>query len=151
MSSIPSSKMKHAHAHDGDHPEQAQHPSHQAEAQGGQPPVGERAAENAGRTPELPQSAPAQTRDTSSAGAGLSGRAERLTGRAQHLAEEAVDAVKARPRTAAVIGAAIVAGAAALIGGPAAARKLRGEDEPAPKRKPAAKKPVAKKTATRKG
>jgi hypothetical protein len=53
-----------------------------------------------------------------------------LTERAQDLAEDAIDAVKARPKTAAAIGAAIVAGAAAVIGGPAAARALKGDAKP---------------------
>lgn len=132
MSSIPSAKMKHAHAHDGDHPEQAHHETHQAEAQGDQPapPTTEKAKAKGGKT----------------AAAGLSERAQRLTGRAEDLAEEAVDAVKSRPKTAAAIGAAIIAGAAAIIAGPAAARALRGDAEkPAPKRKSAVKKPAAKK------
>jgi hypothetical protein len=103
MSSIPSSKMKHAHAHEGDHPEQAQH---------------EQSA-----TPK------SETQAKETSGAGLSDRAKELGGRAQDLAEGAVDAVKARPKTAAAIGAAIVAGAAALVGGPAAIRALKGDDD----------------------
>lgn len=66
---------------------------------------------------------------------------ESLTDRARDLAEEAVDVVKERPKTAAAIGAAVLAGAAALIGGPAIAKAIKGD---APKKKPAAKKPAKK-------
>lgn len=72
---------------------------------------------------------------------------ESLTDRARELAEEAVDAVKDNPKTAAAIGAAVLAGAAALVGGPAIAKAFKGDAKPkkAAARKPAAKKPVAKK------
>lgn len=69
---------------------------------------------------------------------------ETLGERARELAEEAVDAVKARPKTAAAIGAAVLAGAAALIGGPAIAKAAKSQP---PKKKLAAKKPAAKKKA----
>ena len=62
---------------------------------------------------------------------------ESLTERAKDLAEEALDAVKERPKTAAAIGAAVLAGAAALVGGPAIAKAVKGD---APKKRPAAKK-----------
>ena len=52
----------------------------------------------------------------------------------------ATDAVKANPKTALAVGAAVIAGIAAAVAGPA----LLAKDEPAPKR-PAAKKPAAKK------
>ena len=52
----------------------------------------------------------------------------------------ATDAVKANPKTALAVGAAVIAGIAAAVAGPA----LLAKDEPAPK-KPAAKKPAAKK------
>lgn len=68
-----------------------------------------------------------------------------LGDRAKELAEEAVDVVKERPKTAAAIGAAVLAGAAALVGGPAIAKAVKG-DEP---KKSAAKKPAGK-TATKK-
>lgn len=138
MSSIPSSAMKHAHAHEGDHPEQSHSPTHLAEAQGGgdasAPAQGDgRAAQGGGQSD---QSAPDAGYADPEPGAGA-----KLAKRAKDLGDEAVDAVKARPKTAAVIGAALVAGAAALVAGPAAARALRGEEEkPAAKRKPAAKK-----------
>ena len=67
---------------------------------------------------------------------------ESLTDRARELAEEAVEAVKERPKTAAAIGAAVLAGAAALVGGPAIAKAVKGD---APKTKPAAKKAAGKK------
>lgn len=150
MSSIPSSKMKHAHAHEGDHPEGAQHPSsHQAEAQGGaaEPQAAQTDATAGGKTEvDAPaQQQPVQAAVGKGSGVGLSGRAQRLAGWAEELAEEAVGAVKARPRTAAAIGAAIIAGTAAIVAGPAAARALKGDndDKPAPKRK-AAKKPASK-------
>ena len=139
MSSIPTSKMKHAHAHDGDHPEQT-HPSHQAEAQGGE--QAELAVQDGNAV---------AAKKARASGSKQGGRTHRLAGRAETLAEEAVDAVKARPKTAAAIGAGLLAGAAALFGGSAAARALRGEDKPAAKRKPAAKKPAAKRAATKKG
>ena len=72
---------------------------------------------------------------------------ESLTERAKELAEEAVEAVKERPKTAAAIGAAVLAGAAALVGGPAIAKAVKGD---VPKKKPAAKKTAAKKTSVKK-
>lgn len=143
MSSIPSSKMKHAHAHEGDHPEQSHAPTHQPEAQGGtaapEPTQsGSNAAEPVQGGGQSAQAAPEAGYADPEPGAGA-----KLAKRAKDLGEEAVDVVKARPKTAAVIGAAIVAGAAALVAGPAVARTLRGEDDkPAAKRKPGAKKPV---------
>jgi hypothetical protein len=149
MSSIPSSKMKHAHAHEGDHPEQSHPPTHQPEAQGetatAEPTQsGSNAAEpTRGGTPSTSDAGYADPEP--GAGAKLAQRAKDLGERAKDLGEEAVDAVKARPKTAAAIGAAIVAGAAALVAGPAVARTLRGDDdEPAAKRKPAAKAPAKK-------
>ena len=73
----------------------------------------------------------------------LAGRARELGERAQDLAEDAVDAVKARPKTAAAIGAGLVAGAAALVG--AATGVFRSEDKPAAVKKAPAKKPAKKK------
>ena len=101
MSSIPNSKMKHAHAHDGDHPEQSQ---------GGG------------------QTAP-KAEKKSKSGPSLSDRAKQLGGRVEELAEDAVDAVKERPKTAAAIGAAVLAGAAAIMGGPAIAKAVKGDGE----------------------
>ena len=113
MSSIPNAKMKHAHADEG--------------ADVAQPETGD--------TPKAKSSKGKGKTES------LTDRARELGGRVEELAEDAVDAVKARPKTAAAIGAAIVAGAAALIGGPAAARALKGDDA----KKPAAKKAPAKK------
>lgn len=73
---------------------------------------------------------------------------ETFVERAKELAEEAVDAVKDRPKTAAAIGAAVLAGAAALVGGPAIAKALRGD---ASAKKPAAKTTSGKKPAGKKG
>lgn len=110
MSSIPNAKMKHAHVAEGGEPGQ-----HDA------PKGGKRAKAKA-------------------AAASLTDKARELGDYAQDLAGEAVDAVKARPKTAAAIGAAIVAGAAAIVGGPAAARALRGDDKKDGTKKPAKKK-----------
>ena len=128
MSSIPNAKMKHAHAHEGDHPDEA----HQ----------------HGTTTKKADQPKPDKAKPDRKLGARIAEQAKSLGDRAEDLAEEAVDAVKARPKTAAAIGAAIVAGAAALIGGPAAARALKGDDKkPAPKAKrktAAAAKPAKK-------
>lgn len=112
MSSIPNAKMKHAHVSEGDE-------------------IGQQDAPK-----------PSKKDKAKTAAASLTDKARELGEYAQDLAGDAVDAVKARPRTAAAIGAAIVAGAAAIVGGPAAARALRGTDD----KKPAAKKKPAKKT-----
>lgn len=64
---------------------------------------------------------------------------ETLVERAKDLAEDAVEAVKDNPKTVAAIGAAVLAGAAALVGGPAIAKAVKGE----------AKKPAAKKAQAR--
>ena len=71
---------------------------------------------------------------------------ESLTERAKDLADEAVDAVKEHPKTAAAIGAAVLAGAAALVGAPAIAKAFKGDTKKAPAKKTAAKKPAAKKS-----
>ena len=70
-----------------------------------------------------------------------------LTDRAKELADEAVEVVKDHPKTAAAIGAAVLAGAAALVGGPAIAKALKGDGPKKPAvKKTAAKKPAAKKS-----
>jgi ElaB/YqjD/DUF883 family membrane-anchored ribosome-binding protein len=58
----------------------------------------------------------------------------------------ATDAVKANPKTALAVGAAVIAGIAAAVAGPALLAK---DDKPAAK-KPAARKPAAKKPAAKK-
>lgn len=58
MSSIPSAKMKHAHAHEGEHPEQSQHPTHQPEAQGEQHPSNDGGAVANARSTDVTDSAP---------------------------------------------------------------------------------------------
>ena len=110
MSSIPNTKMKHAHARDDDH-------AVQGAADGA---AGGKKAKKAKDGPSL------------------SDRARDIGERAQDLAEEAVDAVKARPKTAAAIGAGLVAGAAALVG--AATGAFKGDE----KKPPAKKKPAKK-------
>lgn len=65
---------------------------------------------------------------------------ESLGERARELASEAVEVVKERPGTVAAIGAAVLAGAAALIGGPAIAKAIKGDGKPAPKKAAARKK-----------
>ena len=120
MSSIPNAKMKHAHVqHDED-----EHSDHveKKPATDAQP----KAEKKPGKTAKLTDAA------------------KDVGERAQELAGEAVDAVKSRPKTAAAIGAALVAGAAAIIGGPAAARALKGDKKPGPKK-------ASKKTAAKKG
>ena len=120
MSSIPNAKMKHAHV------------QHEEQQDGG----GEH-SDHVEKTPKAEKKV--------KTGPTLGDRAKDLGGRAQDLAEEAVDAVKARPKTAAAIGAAIVAGVAAIAGGPAAARALKGDKKPGPK------KGSGKKAAPKKG
>ena len=113
MSSIPNAKMKHAHAHEGDHPEQVQAKSHAA-----------------------PKS---EKKDKTRSGPSLGNRAKQLGERVEDLAEDAVDAVKARPKTAAAIGAAVLAGAAAIVGGPAIAKAMKGDGAKKPAKKKEAK------------
>ncbi len=76
-------------------------------------------------------------------------KAETLGERARELAGEAVEVVKERPKTVAAIGAAVLAGAAALIGGPAIAKAIKGDTKPASK-KAAPKKTPAKTAAAKK-
>ncbi|WP_174278483.1 hypothetical protein [Sphingomonas bacterium] len=65
---------------------------------------------------------------------------ESLTDRAKELAGEAVEVVREHPGTIAAIGAAVLAGAAALVGGPAIAKAIKGSPKPAPKKGGARKK-----------
>ncbi len=80
----------------------------------------------------------AEKKSKAKAGPTLSDRAKHLGERAEELAEDAVDAIKERPKTAAAIGAAVLAGAAALVSGPAIAKAFKGEEP---------KKPTGKKTS----
>lgn len=73
------------------------------------------------------------------------GKQESLTDRAKELAEEAVEVVKDNPKTVAAIGAAVLAGAAALVGGPAIAKAIKGDGKKSGPKKAAARKPAAKK------
>ena len=89
------------------------------------------------------QETPVKAKKGKAAGPTMTDRARELGGQAQHLAEEAVDAVKARPKTAAAIGAGLVAGAAALVGAATGAFKRddkKTTKKPAPPKKAAAKK-----------
>lgn len=91
------------------------------------------------------ESATPKAGDTAQPGPTLTERAEELAGRARDYAEDAVDAIKARPGMAAAVGAAVVAGVAAIAAAPAAVRALRGDDDDKPAKKTAAKKASAKK------
>ncbi|WP_375392719.1 hypothetical protein [uncultured Sphingomonas sp.] len=69
-----------------------------------------------------------------------------LGDRAKELTVEAVDVVKEHPKTVAAIGAAVLAGAAALVGGPALAKAIKGEPKPKAGKKTTAKKPAKAKS-----
>lgn len=87
---------------------------------------------------------PPATEKKPKGGQKLTDRVRDLGGRAQDLAEDAVEVVKAHPKAAAGIAGAVVAGAAALVG--VATGVFRSDDKAqAAKKSPPAKKAAAKK------